>query len=156
MLSFADLEEPVNEDGDKNEEAPVEQTLDVYEKLMQSNGKTLLNLMGCNLKCFPIDVFEIKRLDCLLMTNNAISYIPDEIGQLQNLEVLVMQGNGLEQMNAAIGKSIHSTKELRSMKVYDAILSNEYPDQIERANMSIRFDSFHRSNTVMMIIYIFI
>ena len=79
-------------------------SVDVYEKIIKTNGKTILNLMGCDLKHFPSEIAEIKNLDCLFLTNNAISHIPDEIKQLENLEALTIQGNCLTELNPALGK----------------------------------------------------
>ena len=87
-------------------EPPKPPPIDVYEKLIQTNDKTVLNLIGCDLEYFPDDLLQLRTVDGLFLSNNNLTEIPCEISKLQNLEILVLQGNKLHHLTHAIGLTL--------------------------------------------------
>lgn len=85
-------------------EEPKEPEIDVRYKMYEANGKQIMNLIGCNLTIFPKQILEIPTLQGLFLTTNSIENVPEEICSMQNLEVLVVQGNALSELPSSIGK----------------------------------------------------
>ena len=87
-------------------ETPKLPLVDIYEKIIQTNDKIVLNLIGCGLREFPDESLQMRNIDGLFLSNNVLTEIPDDISKLQNLEILVLQGNKLQQLTEAIGYTI--------------------------------------------------
>lgn len=73
-----------------------------------------VNYNNSNYPVFPTEVFYLKGLKTLRLSNNSIDSLPAEIGQLTDLEALYLENNNLTgSLPAEIGKM----KELKKLDV---------------------------------------
>lgn len=58
-----------------------------------SDNETVLRLNHMDLTEVPIGIFQLKQLKHLELMGNKIINLPDEIGNLSNLEILYLESN---------------------------------------------------------------
>lgn len=80
---------------------------------LKETRATRVDLSGKKLKAFPKDVLAMPWLVSLVLDKNAIGTIPEEIGNLVNLEELSLKMCGVNALPATIGK----LKKLRVLRV---------------------------------------
>ncbi|MBD2020802.1 leucine-rich repeat domain-containing protein [Leptolyngbya sp. FACHB-36] len=63
-----------------------------------------VNTTGQKLSQIPVELFELKQLEVLDLSNNQIAEISADIKQLQNLSILNLFGNQISEISVAIGQ----------------------------------------------------
>ena len=63
-----------------------------YE-LDKLNGSNILSLMNNNMETIPQEIGQLTNLQQLYLYNNQLTIIPQEIGQLTNLQELYLDNN---------------------------------------------------------------
>ncbi|KAJ3670425.1 hypothetical protein LUZ60_010749 [Juncus effusus] len=56
---------------------------------------SILNLCGCGLTVFPVELTKLPNLEKLYLDNNKLTVLPAELGELKNLKVLRVDNNTL-------------------------------------------------------------
>src|SRR5713226_8715364 len=79
---------------------------DLSERVTYDNRKHLmiLNLSKLNIPLLPAEIGQLTNLQQLILANNQLSQLPGEIGQLTNLQQLYLANNQLSQLPAEIGQ----------------------------------------------------
>ncbi len=81
------------------------------DKFLQKYYKDgVMNLIGCELTSFPMELLKFKKMKVLNLSYNQLASIPPEIGQLINLQVLSLSSNQLISIPPEIGQLINIQK----------------------------------------------
>ena len=100
----------------------------IHEKvafIANINHVVALSLFDCNLKEFPLEITQFKKLRYLYLKNNSIQTLPDEIRNLEKLKLIFLNDNQLKELNPEI-------KHLKRLDVLNLSNNNlsELPEEL--------------------------
>ena len=72
--------------------------------LNENKDVVQLNLSQCNLNSIPNALFNLKKLEFLVISGNKVEQLPDSFVQLLNLSVLGLSKNELKELPASFGQ----------------------------------------------------
>lgn len=97
------------------------------ENAMKNPEKVFrLHLVKVKLKEFPVEIFQFKNLQELILDKNKINEIPDAISELKNLETLRLSHNRIDSIPPALLKLQH----LKTLDLSDNIIGS-VPENID-------------------------
>ncbi len=87
--------------------------VDFTEFTCALNRVSQLGIYKCNIKTLPKSIGDLKSLEVLKLTGNAIINLPESIGNLKSLRYLSIKHNNLSSLPVSIG----DLKSLKSLSI---------------------------------------
>ena len=114
-----------------------------YGVVKNPNGSLLIGLENNNLVGYlPDEMRNLKNLESLIISYNQIKELPDWIGELENLDMLVANNANL---SGSIPEEIGYLKKLRTLHLYTNDLSGSIPEEIcdlsELESLNLRYNN---------------
>lgn len=114
-----------------------------YGVVKNPNGSLLIGLENNNLVGYlPDEMRNLKKLESLIISYNQIKELPDWIGELENLDMLVANNANL---SGSIPEGIGYLKKLRTLHLYTNDLSGSIPEEIcdlsELESLNLRYNN---------------